>query len=333
MSSITLSELALPSPGAGLLITGARGFIGSALMPAAHARGWRIHATTRAADQVVGADQTFRMAHLDVAGDWSPALRDCQAVVHLAAQVHVMGAARHEQIDRYRAVNLDATLRLAEAAADSGVRRFVFLSSAKVLGEFSPPGQPFSDTSPAAPADPYAESKHAAEQALFELAARTDMEVVVLRPPLVYGSGAKANFHALMQALDRGMPLPLARLNNRRTLCYLGNLVDAILLALVHPAAASRGFLVADAETLSLSDFVRRMASSLGRPSRQWPLPPDLLGLVGRLLNRQESVRRLIESYEIDISGIQSVLGWKAPYSVAAAIEATAQAWRADHAA
>lgn len=315
-----------------LLITGGRGFVGTALMAAARARNWHIHATTRAADPVLGADCSFRMESLDAANDWSPALRNCQAVVHLAAQVHVMGAARREQVDLYRAVNLVATLRLAEAAADSGVRRFVFLSSAKVLGEFSVPGQPFSDTSPVAPSDPYAESKYAAEQALFELAARTGMEVVVLRPPLVYGPGAKANFYALIQALDRGIPLPLSHLNNRRTLCYLGNLVDAILLCLVHPAAAGRAFLVGDAETLTLSDFSRRLATALGRPAWQWPLPPRLLGLAGRLLNKQENVRRLIESYEIDIAGIRTTLDWSAPYSVTQAIEATAQAWRADHA-
>jgi UDP-glucose 4-epimerase len=288
---------------------------------------------TRSADQVVGADRTFRVQHLDVASDWSPALRDCHAVVHLAAQVHVMGAARREQADRYRAVNLDGTLRLAEAAASAGVRRFVFLSSAKVLGEFSLPGRPFSDVSAPAPADAYAESKYAAEQALFELAARTGMEVVVLRPPLVYGPGAKANFKALMRGLDRGIPLPFSRLNNRRTLCFLGNLVDAILLGLTHPEAAGRAFLVADAETLTLSDFTRRMATALGRPAWQWPVPAGLLGLAGTLLNKQESVRRLIESYEIDISGIRTTLDWSVPYSVTQAIEATAKAWRADHAA
>jgi len=326
-------EKALPSPGAGLLVTGARGFVGTALMTAARARGWRIHATTRAADQVLGAYRTFRMAHFDAASDWSPALRDCHAVVHLAAQVHVMGTARREQADRYRAVNLDATLHLAESAAGAGVRRFVFLSSAKVLGEYSLPGKEFSDASVPAPADPYAESKLAAEQALFELAARTGMEVVVLRPPLVYGPGAKANFHALMQALDRGIPLPLARLHNRRTLCYLGNLVDAILLCLSHPAAVGRAFLVADDETLSLSDFSRRLATALGRPGWQWPLPPGLLGLAGSLLNKQESVRRLIESYEIDTTGIRTALNWSASYSVVQAIDATAQAWRSDHAA
>ncbi len=333
MSVNTVSGLALPSPDAGLLVTGARGFVGTALMAAARGRGWRVHATTRVNDPVVGADRTFWMANLDVASDWSPALRDCQAVVHLAAQVHVMGAARREQADRYRAVNLDGTLRLAEAAASAGVRRFVFMSSAKVLGELSLPGQPFSDVSAPAPADPYAESKYAAELALFELSARTGMEVVALRPPLVYGPGAKANFRKLMQVLDRGVPLPFSSLNNRRTLCYLGNLVDAILLGLVHPAAAGHAFLVADAETLTLSEFSHRLAIALGRSAWQWPLPTGLFGWAGGLLNKRESVRRLIESYEIDISGIHTALDWSAPYSVTQAIEATAKAWREDHAA
>jgi nucleoside-diphosphate-sugar epimerase len=331
MSLSTSLGRAPSQPDAGLLITGARGFVGSALIAAA--RGWRIHAASRDAAPVSGADRTFKVEKLDAGSDWSAALFGCQAVVHLAAQVHVMGAARQQQAELYHAVNVDATLRLAQAAAEAGVRRFVFVSSAKVLGEYSPLGQPFSDTSVPAPMDPYAVSKLQAELALFELAARSGMEVVVLRPPLVYGAGAKANFLALMRALDRNIPLPLAMLHSRRTFCYLGNLVDVILLGLLHPAAAGRTFLVADGETLSLSDFARQLATAMGRPGWQWPLPERLLRLAGALLGRQESVRRLIESFEIDTIGVRETLGWTAPYSVAAGITETAKAWRATHVA
>jgi nucleoside-diphosphate-sugar epimerase len=217
---------------------------------------------------------------------------------------------------------------LAEQAVAAGVRRFVFLSTVKVLGEESP-ARPFCDSDRPAPCDAYAISKYEAEQGLFELAARTGLDVVVLRPPLVYGPGVKANFLALMNWLAKGRPLPLGALKNRRSFCYLGNLCDAILAALEHPAAVNRAFLVGDAETLALKDFVGRLALALGHPAHLWPVPAAWLEAGGALLGKGDSVRRLTRSLEIEVSGIRAALGWQPPCAIEAGLIQTAQAYRA----
>jgi UDP-glucose 4-epimerase len=245
---------------------------------------------------------------------WQRAVDGCDAVVHLAARVHVMRDSAADPLAAFRAVNVDGTLNLARQAAAAGVKRFVFLSSIKVNGEGSE--VPYLESDSPAPLDPYAISKWEAEQGLREIAAQTGMEVVILRPPLVYGPGVKANFARLIRAVERGWPLPLGAIDNRRSLLFLGNLVDAIRLCLEHPAAANRTYLLSDGEDVSSAELVRRLAKAMGKPARLLPVPAWAFGLAGRLLGRRQEVARLLGSLTVDSSAIRRELGWVPPYTL-----------------
>jgi UDP-glucose 4-epimerase len=205
---------------------------------------------------------------------------------------------------------------VARHAAAAGVKRFIYISSIKVNGEGTPPGQPFVVTDPPAPVDVYGRSKYEAEKGLHRLATETGMEIVVIRPPLVYGPGVKANFLALLRALDRAMPLPLGAINNRRSLIALGNLVDLIVKCIEHPAAANRVFLAADGEDLSTTELLRRLARYLGRRARLIPLPARLLRGGLAALRRQDLADRLLGSLQIDITETRATLGWAPPVTV-----------------
>jgi len=284
-----------------VLVTGATGFVGHALVPALDS----------AAHEVRGASRANGPALDDVGADWHSLLDGCDAVVHLAAMVHVMeGAAT--LAERFQAVNVQGTTRLAVQAAAAGVRRFVMLSSIKVHGESGH----LSESSPRTTLDPYGRSKRDAEDAVCEIGARTGLQVVVIRPPLVYGPGVRANFAALAAAVRRGLPLPLGSIDNQRSLVGLGNLVDLIATCLVHPGAANQAFLVSDGEDLSTPDLVRRMAAVLGQKARLVPVPESLLMLVASGLGRREDVRRLVGSLTVDITKARELLGWEPPNSV-----------------
>lgn len=309
-----------------LLITGANGFIGRALCREAGRHGWRVRAATRQGVAVQGADELYATGDLAASADWDGAVSGCGAVVHLAARVH-----DREQADReaYARDNARASEQLALVAAAAGVRRLLYVSTVKVLGEG---GQAvYRDGDPARPVDVYGHSKLLAEQQLFAVAEQTGLEVVVLRPPLVYGPGVRANFLALLDWLDRRRPLPLGALHNRRSFCYLGNMVDAILHALVHPAAAGRPWLVADAQTLPLPEFISRTAAALGRPARLWPVPARLLGLAAAMTGKRSAWQRLGGSLEVDADGFARELGWQAPYSIAEGLRETAAWYRSVH--
>jgi nucleoside-diphosphate-sugar epimerase len=209
-------------------------------------------------------------------------------------------------------VNALATLRPAEAAAASGVRRFVFMSSARVHGARTT-GAPFTETSPLAADDPYGRSKAEAELGLAERARGTGLETVVLRPPLVYGPGARGNFARLVGLVARGVPLPLGAVRNRRSLIGLDNLVDAIVRGLDHPGATGKTFLVSDGEDLSTPELIRRIAVALGRPARLFPVPSSLLRLGGTLVGRGDDVARLLDDFVVDASNIVRTLGWAPP--------------------
>lgn len=292
-----------------VLVTGANGFVGQALRAQLAARGQVVKAAVRRplpAGIVVG--------ELGAETVWSVALADCDAVVHLAARVHVMRDGAADPLAAFRAVNVEGTLNLARQAARAGVKRFVFLSSIKVNGEGR--DEPYGEADSATPVDPYAISKWEAEQGLREIAAQTGMEVVILRPPLVYGPGVKANFARLIRAVDRGWPLPLGAIHNRRSLLFLGNLVDAIRLCLEHPAAANRTYLLSDGEDISSPELVRRLARAMGKPARLLPVPAWAFGMAGRLLGKRQEVARLLGSLTIDSRAIRRELGWVPPYTL-----------------
>jgi nucleoside-diphosphate-sugar epimerase len=219
-------------------------------------------------------------------------------------------------LGEFRRVNVDSTLNLARQAAAVGVRRFVFVSSVKVNGEATLPGQAFTERDAPAPQDPYGQSKDEAEIGLRELAADTGMEVVIIRPTLVYGLGVKANFAALMRAVQRGWPLPLGAVHNQRSLVALDNLVDLIVTCLDHPAAANQTFLVSDGQDLSTTELVRGMAQAAGVPARLLPVPVWALQAGASLLGKGDAVQRLCGNLQVDISKARSLLGWVPPVSV-----------------
>lgn len=306
-----------------VLVTGAGGFVGTALLPALAARGHAVQAAARAASPQAG---TVAVGNIGPDTDWRAALAGCDAVVHLAARVHVMRDGDADPLAAYRHVNTAGTIRLAEQAAAAGVRTFVFMSTAKVLGESSPPGRAFTDASIPAPTDPYAVSKAEAEDALAAIAARTGMRVVTLRPPLVYGPGVGANFLRLMEAVVKGTWLPLGAVRNRRSLVYVGNLAAAVI-AVLERDDAHGAYLVADGDPLSSPDLVRRIAAALGRPARLLPVPAAVLRAAGAVLGKGAEVDRLLGDFALAPTGLAS-LGWRPPFTAAQGLAATAASFR-----
>jgi nucleoside-diphosphate-sugar epimerase len=270
------------------------------------------------------------MGSLSSENDWTVALRSVDQVVHLAARVHVMNDNSSDPMAEFRQVNVEGTANLARQAAASGVRRFVYLSSIKVNGEFTQKGHPFSADDAPAPEDPYGVSKHEAEQALRQIAADTGLEVVIIRPPLVYGPGVKANFESMMLWLARGVPLPLAAVSeNRRSLVALENLVDLIVTCLSHSAAANQTFLVSDGEDLSTAGLLRRIGAALGQPARLFYVPPSLLKLGAQAVNKPGIYQRLCGSLQLDIAKTRQLLGWAPPVSVDEGLRRASEGFRA----
>jgi nucleoside-diphosphate-sugar epimerase len=303
-----------------VLVTGASGFVGTALCSALPAHGFRMRrgVRTEAHD-----DDAVAVGNIDALTDWSAALDKADAVAHLAALTHRVGATAKEYLDDYRRINVEGTRRLAEQAAAAGVRRFVFMSSIKVNGE-STSGLAFRESDAPDPQDAYGITKLEAEQTLAGIARASGMEVVVLRPPLVYGPGVKGNFLRLMRLLARGVPLPLGSVRNRRSLIYVGNLADAVVAALRAPQAAGRTYLVSDGEALSTPDLLYNLGRALGREARLMPCPPALLRGMGALIGRSDEVARLTGSLEVDSTRIERELGWTAPHPPEHGFRATA---------
>jgi nucleoside-diphosphate-sugar epimerase len=269
------------------------------------------------------------MGDLSSETDWTVALRSVVQVVHLAARVHVMNDKSTDPLAEFRRVNVEGTANLARQAAAAGVLRFVYLSSIKVNGEFTQEGRPFAADDAPAPEDPYGVSKHEAEQALRQIAADTGMEMVIIRPPLVYGPGVKANFESIMRWLARGVPLPLAAVTqNRRSLVVLDNLVDLIVTCLNHPAAANQTFLVSDGEDLSTADLLKRMGAALGCPARLFHLPPGPLKLGAALVRKPGIYQRLCGSLQLDIAKTRQLLGWSPLVSVDEGLRRAAEGFR-----
>ena len=264
------------------LVTGASGFFGRALVAELVGRGISTRGAVRRAVSLPLGAECVAVGEIDNRTDWYEALRDAGSVVHLAARAYVMHEAGVDPLASFLAINTEGTLNLARQAAQAGVHRFVFVSTIKVNGEGR--DTPYTESDLAAPQDRYAISKWEAEQGLRDIAARTGMEVVILRSPLVYGPGVGANFLRLMQVVDKGWPLPLGGVANCRSLIYLGNLVDAIAACLTHSAAANKTFLLSDGEDVSTPELIRRLAFTLRRPARLFSVPSFLLRSAGALL-------------------------------------------------
>lgn len=318
-----------------VLVTGATGFVGTALCAKLAACGFEVVPAVRTPS---GLPHEVVVGNLDATTDWRLGLAGCDAVVHLAARVHVMDDSAQNPLALFRATNTEATLNLTRQVVQAGVKRFVFISSIKVNGAGFPHPRPLShgergayvETDAPAPKDAYAISKWEAEQSLADIALRTGLEVIVLRPPLVYGPGVGANFLRLMQIVERGWPLPLSAIHNQRSLLYLGNFTDAIRLCIEHPAAAGQTFLLDDGRAVSTPELIRAVAHAMNRPAHLWSMPVSLLRWAGWLTGSSAAVSRLTASLYVDSHAIRSRLGWVPPYSMEAGLAQTVAAFTQD---
>jgi len=298
-----------------LLVTGASGFVGRDLVRELASSGRDVIGGVRKAPADLPSGMRSAVIDLDDASAaWSSELVGVRAVVHCAARVP--GGVDGDE-STFRRVNVEGTLRLARAAATSGVRRFVFISSVKVNGEASPPGKPFTPDSQPAPEDAYGRSKLEAENALLTLARETGMEVVIVRAPLVYGPGVGGNFQTMMHWVERGIPLPLGAIRNRRSLVALDNLVDFLITCLDHPAAANRIWMVSDDDDVSTPELLRRVGRASGRPARLLPVPPFLIRGLAAVTGKRGVARRLCDSLQVDITESRLQLDWEPPITMA----------------
>jgi nucleoside-diphosphate-sugar epimerase len=309
-----------------VLVTGSSGFVGTKLLKVlAEKKCIDILATTRRAP--IDCPSPVRMLKdcvISTSMDWRPHLNGVNVVIHAAARVHIMNDLESNPLEAFRAVNVQGTMRLAEQAAEMGVGRFIFLSSVKVNGESTTYDEAYTPDAVPAPVDPYGISKMEAEVELRALADRTGMEVVIIRPVLVYGPGVKANFLSMMKWLYNGVPLPFGAIHNSRSLVALDNLVDLIVLCIGHPGAANQIFMVSDGEDLSSSELLSRMAYALNKPARLFPVPAKLLEVCARFIGKPQLSQRLCGSLRVDISKTRDILGWKPVITVDSALKETA---------
>lgn len=309
-----------------VLVTGATGFMGTALID----RLLGISTVTvRASSRrpVPVRDRADFITVSEVTGDtnWSSAVAGVDTVIHLAARVHVMRDSARDPLAAFRAVNTDGTVNLARQAARAGAKRFVYLSSVKVNGEATVLGKPFTEECGPRPVDPYGISKHEAELGLWKVADETGLQVVVIRPPLVYGPGVKANFGSLIRLVEAGVPLPFGAIDNRRSLVGLDNIVDLVVTCASHPAATNQVFLASDGEDLSTTELLRRIAMSLGRRAFLIPVPAPILQAALTMIGKRSIAQRLCGSLQVDITKARQVLGWKPPHAVDDGLRKVAQ--------
>lgn len=303
-----------------MLVTGSNGFVGRALCSTLRAGG----ASVRAAVRNGAADGQVNVGNLNGSTDWRAALAGCEVVFHLAARVHVMSDVDEDPLRAYREVNLDGTLNLARQAVAAGVRRFVFVSSVKVNGEATTT-QPFRASDVPQPCDPYGVSKMEAEQALQQLGRDTGLEVVIVRPPLVYGPGVKANFLNLIKLVQKGVPLPFGSIRNFRSMVALDNLVDLLIVCSKHPAAPGHVFMVSDGDDLGIKELVTKIARAMHKRVLLVPVPVSLMAGAAKLLGKQGVIDRLAGSLQVDIASTQSTLGWRPVVTPQAAIDKTVE--------
>ncbi|MBW3514115.1 SDR family oxidoreductase [Shewanella sp. NKUCC01_JLK] len=308
-----------------ILITGGSGFIGSYLISSLMNRSLlvcgRLKPPSIKAEKFISFDLSKDLLKVET-------LTNVQTVIHCAAYVHVMNDSSSDPLFKFRQINTQATVNLAKQAATAGVKRFIFLSSIKVNGESTESGIPFTSNYSAKPVDSYGLSKYEAELELMKISQYSGMEIVIIRPPLVYGVGVKANFASLMNLVSKGVPLPFGCITqNKRSLVSVTNLVDLIITCIDHPKAANQVFLVSDDHDVSTSEMVREMAKALDKPTWQLPIPIWCYQLVGKLFEKSDVVDRLTGSLQVDISHTKETLGWKPPQTLQEGFKQTAQAF------
>ncbi len=307
-----------------VFITGATGFIGRALCVRMLEKGWRVLGTFRekSFDRTLPAGvDGIQIEDIENCDYVRRELEGVDTLIHLAGRAHVMNDTASDPFGVFRKINVVGTERLARAAARAGVRKFIFVSSIKVNGESSQ--IPYTEKDVPAPQDPYGVSKYEAEQALQDIAAKTGIKTVILRPPLVYGPGVRANFETLIKLVARTLPLPLKNIYNRRSFIYLGNLTDAIFTSVVNPKADGEIFMVSDCRDISTPDLVRLIASAMGRKAALFSLPPALLRTLARVVGKGEELERLTGSLFVDTGKIMGVLNWKPPFTLEEGIKET----------
>lgn len=305
-----------------VLITGANGFLGSQLFNSLYLQGMNVKGAVRL-DSIPNRESVVAVGDINSSTNWSAALERTDVIVHTAARAHVMIDNESDILGAYREVNTAGTLNLARQAADAGVKRFIFISSIKVNGETTTALPDFTEIDPPSPSDPYGISKMEAEKGLSKISADTGMELVIIRPPLVYGSGVKANFHSLMNLANSNFPLPFGAIHNARSMVYIGNLVDFIVKCIIHPSAANQTFLVSDGRDLSLAELMRLLRLAMRKSIRLIPVPVAILRVIGLLSGKRTIVDRLTGSLKVDSSKACELLDWKPPYTVEEGLKLT----------
>ena len=306
-----------------ILLTGASGFVGRQLVKQlVKEKDITLNLALRSRKEAFAPEiSVFAPMNLTADTDWQEALKDCEVVIHAAARAHIMDDKVENPLQEFRKINTQATLNLATQAARLGVKRFIFISSIKVNGELSQTSQPFTADDLPNPCDPYAISKHEAEEGLKLIASTTKMEVVIIRPPLIYGPGVKGNFQRLLAWLQKGIPLPLGAITNKRSFVALENLTSLIINCLTNPRAANQIFLVSDGEDLSTTELLRRIGLAINKPVHLLPIPQFLLKYTATLLGKKEVFERLCGSLQVNISKTKELLDWEPQVSVSEALE------------
>jgi nucleoside-diphosphate-sugar epimerase len=304
-----------------ILVTGASGFVGKSLTAQLRRQGHIVCAATRSKATALDGADVAAVGEINGDTDWAEALKYADVVIHLAARVHVMNEHSTNPLAEFRKVNAEGTQHLAECAAKAGVKRFIYVSSVKVNGEKTT--SPFTEVDRPNPQDAYGISKWEAEQVLRKISSETGMEVVIARPPLVYGVGVKGNFAQMIKVLAKGIPLPFASVKNLRSLIYVENLVDALILCATHPKAAGQTYLVSDGQDISTPDLLRKLSNAMGKPVKLLPCNPVLMRLAGRLFGKSVHIDKLVGSLQVDSNKIRRELGWEPPFTLDEGLKAT----------
>lgn len=312
-----------------ILVTGANGFIGQRLCETLLNASYFVRGAVRHFPEGLHSLKSGNNAefvfidNVSPETNWGMALKGIDCIIHLAARVHIMRETSGDPITVFRKVNAEGTSLLARMAADAGVKRFIFLSTVKVNGEETEEHQ-FTERDTPNPHDDYSSSKWEAEQALHNISDAAGLEIVILRPPLVYGQGVKANFLRLLDMVNKNIPLPLSTVNNKRSMIYIGNLVDAIIRCIEHPSAANQTYLVSDGQDVSSPDLIRMIAGAMGKKARLFPCPVPLLKMIGKVTGKSSEVERLTGSLQIDTAKIRRELNWTPPFTMEQGLRKTA---------
>lgn len=312
-----------------ILVTGASGFLGSALMTQLvdNVEFTPLAALRRDYSQLSAKVKSVVVGDLHASTDWEQALFEVDVVIHTAARVHVMNDSVSNPLTEFRRVNFEGTMALARQAAESNVKRFIFISSIKVNGEMTADEVPFLPNDKFVPDDPYALSKYETEQGLLALAEETGLEVVIIRPPLVYGPGVRANFASMISWVQKGVPLPFGAIHNQRSLVALDNLVSFIVHCIGHPKAANEIFLISDNKDVSTTELLQNVAMAFGKKARLVPIPAGLMSFAAKLVGKGDMADRLFGSLQIDSSKARELLSWEPVTTMGEQLKKTADAY------